>query len=234
MPKKKTDPSTRSPPSRDCCPACYLVANNQDTGGRCLQWLRDMPRPPRDRTRGFDALTALAGAGRPGSGDVLFTPWLAGERSPVDDRRARGGFHNLSLPTTRAEMVARRARGRGLQLPLALRGRGALRRPPARPDPGASGAGRSRPCGARSTPTSSTGTIEQVADRCTPTSGAAPVAALALGEVSTGCAPVAGAGGGHPAPIRRGVGGYDRLFAEFPGLYRAQRGLFHRLNAGGR
>ncbi len=40
-----------------------------------------------------------------GSGDVLFTPWLAGERSPVDDRHARGGFHNLSLATTRAHLV---------------------------------------------------------------------------------------------------------------------------------
>ena len=40
-----------------------------------------------------------------GSGDVLFTPWLAGERSPVDDRNARGGFHNLSLGTTRAHLV---------------------------------------------------------------------------------------------------------------------------------
>ncbi|MFN8640415.1 MAG: FGGY-family carbohydrate kinase [Candidatus Binatia bacterium] len=36
---------------------------------------------------------------------MLFTPWLAGERSPVTDRRARGGFHNLSLATTRADLV---------------------------------------------------------------------------------------------------------------------------------
>ena len=35
----------------------------------------------------------------------MFTPWLAGERSPVDDRKARGGFHNLSLATTRAHLV---------------------------------------------------------------------------------------------------------------------------------
>ena len=35
----------------------------------------------------------------------MFTPWLAGERSPVDDRQARGGFHNLSLRTGRAEMA---------------------------------------------------------------------------------------------------------------------------------
>ena len=36
---------------------------------------------------------------------MLFTPWLNGERSPVDDHTIRGGFHNLSLSTTRAQMV---------------------------------------------------------------------------------------------------------------------------------
>ncbi len=41
----------------------------------------------------------------PGSGRVLFTPWLNGERSPVDDHTIRGGFHNLSLATTRPQMV---------------------------------------------------------------------------------------------------------------------------------
>jgi xylulokinase len=41
----------------------------------------------------------------PGSGGVIFTPWLNGERTPVDDHTIRGGWHNLSLRTDRAEMV---------------------------------------------------------------------------------------------------------------------------------
>ena len=41
----------------------------------------------------------------PGARGVLFTPWLNGERSPVDDHTIRGGFHNISLSTTRADMV---------------------------------------------------------------------------------------------------------------------------------
>ena len=40
-----------------------------------------------------------------GSHGVLFTPWLNGERSPVDDHTIRGGFHNLSLSSTRADMI---------------------------------------------------------------------------------------------------------------------------------
>jgi xylulokinase len=36
---------------------------------------------------------------------VIFTPWLNGERSPVDDHTVRGGWHNLSLRTTRGDLV---------------------------------------------------------------------------------------------------------------------------------
>ena len=43
--------------------------------------------------------------GAPGPHGVLFTPWLNGERSPVDDHTIRGGFHNLSLSSTRSDMV---------------------------------------------------------------------------------------------------------------------------------
>ncbi len=35
----------------------------------------------------------------------MFTPWLNGERSPVADANLRGSFHNLSLATTRAQLV---------------------------------------------------------------------------------------------------------------------------------
>lgn len=36
---------------------------------------------------------------------VIFTPWLNGERSPVDDRRARAGFHNVSVHTQPEDIV---------------------------------------------------------------------------------------------------------------------------------
>ena len=42
---------------------------------------------------------------RAGSGGVLFIPWLNGERTPVDDHLVRGGWLNLSLDTTRAQLV---------------------------------------------------------------------------------------------------------------------------------
>jgi xylulokinase len=47
----------------------------------------------------------MAGRAPPGSGGVIFTPWLYGERTPVEDRFVRGGFHNLSLSASREDLV---------------------------------------------------------------------------------------------------------------------------------
>jgi xylulokinase len=53
----------------------------------------------------FADLDRIAAAAAPGSGKLVFLPWLYGERSPVEDRLLRGGFFNYSLATTRAELV---------------------------------------------------------------------------------------------------------------------------------
>jgi xylulokinase len=41
----------------------------------------------------------------PGSGGVLFLPWMGGSIAPTADARMRGGFLNLSLHTTRSHMA---------------------------------------------------------------------------------------------------------------------------------
>ena len=41
----------------------------------------------------------------PGSGNLLFLPWLTGTQAPSSNPKVRGGFLNLSLSTTRASMV---------------------------------------------------------------------------------------------------------------------------------
>jgi xylulokinase len=41
----------------------------------------------------------------PGGGGLLYLPWLTGVHSPRSNSAMRGGFLNLSLETTRAEMV---------------------------------------------------------------------------------------------------------------------------------
>jgi hypothetical protein len=53
----------------------------------------------------------------------MFTAWLAGERSLVDDRTARGEFHNLSLRTTRATRATRADLSRSVLEGVALNSR---------------------------------------------------------------------------------------------------------------
>jgi xylulokinase len=104
VPKKHTDAfhSIATVPGLDN--DSYLLANNQETGARALEWLRTLLAGSGEPVS-YDALTALAATAAPGSGGVVFTPWLAGERSPVDDHSARGGFTNMSMATSTADLV---------------------------------------------------------------------------------------------------------------------------------
>jgi xylulokinase len=79
----------------------YVIADEHETAGACLTFVRDNLK----LADSFEAMNELVDTVPPGSGRVLFTPWLNGERSPVDDHTIRGGFHNLSLGTTSAQMV---------------------------------------------------------------------------------------------------------------------------------
>jgi xylulokinase len=111
VPFKKTDALTNIASIPSGVPGRYLIADEHETGGACLTWLRDNvlypgdglgPSAPPDL---FALLNDLAGSVPAGAHGVLFTPWLNGERSPVDDHTIRAGFHNLSLSSTRADMV---------------------------------------------------------------------------------------------------------------------------------
>lgn len=93
-------------------PGRYFVANEQETAGACLTWLRDQVVYPGDKFAAGecpeDALQRVndvASDSEPGSRGVIFTPWLNGERTPVDDHTIRGGWHNISLRNDRSDMV---------------------------------------------------------------------------------------------------------------------------------
>jgi xylulokinase len=113
VPFKKTDALTNIASIPSGLPGRYLIADEHETGGACLTWLRDNLLYPADALNpggappddAFARLNEMAAGIAPGAGGVLFTPWLNGERSPVDDHTIRGGFHNISLSTARADMV---------------------------------------------------------------------------------------------------------------------------------
>ncbi len=53
----------------------------------------------------FGRIEEIVREAPPGSGNLLFLPWLTGSQSPSANPKVRGGFLNLSLGTTRACMV---------------------------------------------------------------------------------------------------------------------------------
>lgn len=103
--KKKTDVLHQQATVPGLTNDDYLIANSQDSGARCLDWLRQTTALGDAAPAGYDELCALAATSPPGANGVLFTPWLDGERSPVGDHGARAGLHGLSVSTTPADLV---------------------------------------------------------------------------------------------------------------------------------
>ena len=210
--------------------APYLLGNNQESAGRCLQWFQSVAGTPGAAPPSYDEITALAATAPPGSGGVLFAPWIAGERSPVDDRSARGGFHNVSVTTSTADLARSVLEGVAFNARWLLAA--AEHFTERRLDPlRLVGGGAQSELWCAIVADVCDRTVERVADPLlTGLRGAALAAGIALGDVDRGelrgLVPLAGTH--RPEPANRAV--YDRLYAEFPRLYRSQRRMFHRLN----
>jgi xylulokinase len=82
---------------RHVLPGLRLHMETMSYTGGSLQWLLDM--------LGQDIETAKKGA-ESAPVNILFLPWLIGERSPVWDKKASGAFIGLRHDTTREQMFA--------------------------------------------------------------------------------------------------------------------------------
>lgn len=233
VPFKKTSLTRNIASLPSAIPGRYFIADEQETAGAALTFLRDRVlypagEAPPDAYRRFDEMAARSA---PGSGGVIFTPWLYGERTPVEDHEIRGGFHHLSLAATRDDLVRAVFEGVALNarwLLGAVEGFAGRRMDPIRFIGG----------GARSEIWSQIfadvlgRAIEQVADPVNANvRGAAMVAAVAIGDLDFDQVPdrVAVARTFQPDPLVSGQ--YDRIFAEFVGLYKNNRKAHARLNA---
>lgn len=112
VPYKKVDIASSITSLPSGIPGRYLVATEQDIAGGCLVMLRDKLFWPEDDLSdgaapedAFEAFNRVAVRVPPGSDKLIFTPWLNGERTPVENHLIRGGFFNQSLATTRAHFV---------------------------------------------------------------------------------------------------------------------------------
>jgi xylulokinase len=92
-------------------PQKWVIAGEMETGGGALMWFRDalcQDEARQAEAQGLSSYTLLnqaAAAAPPGSDKLIFLPWLSGERAPVLDHYARGGFIGLSMGHTKGHFA---------------------------------------------------------------------------------------------------------------------------------
>ncbi|MFX0001697.1 MAG: FGGY-family carbohydrate kinase [Candidatus Hermodarchaeota archaeon] len=89
----------------------YLCISKQETGATCLDWVvQQMFRNEFEQYQSnldelYFHLDSLTEKAEVGSKNLIFTPWMFGERSPINNSNVRGGFYNLSLEHTRDNIL---------------------------------------------------------------------------------------------------------------------------------
>lgn len=92
-----------------------------ETAGKCLEWVRDhlaldeiniylkkehvADSYESEYTSLYQYLNDVISPVPAGSGGVIFTPWLHGNRCPFEDPNARGMFFNISLETGKSQLI---------------------------------------------------------------------------------------------------------------------------------
>ncbi len=238
VPAKHTDLLTNIASIPAGLPGKYLIADEHETGGACLTWLRDNvlypddglgPAAPDDA---LGAMNRLAATAPPGAHGVIFTPWLNGERSPVDDHTIRAGFHNMSLSSDRADLVRAVFEGVAFNSRWLL---GAVEKFAKRPFGSLAfvGGGANSDLWAQIHADVTGRTIRQMADPVLANArGAGLLALLALGRVRVAEIPAMVDVKAEYRPERTAGAAYYELAEEFVNLYKRTKSIHRRLNGG--
>lgn len=236
VPFKKTDIFHNMASLPSAIPGRYFIANEQECAGVCLEFLRDNIlyhndelKPPRP-AHVYDVFNQIAARVPAGSDKLIFTPWLYGERTPVEDRFIRGGFFNQSLKTTREHLIRAVFEGVAYNSRWLL---GAVERFAGRRLEALNmiGGGANSDVWCQIHADVLGRTIRQVKDPVQANArGAAFLASMALGCITFDDIPgrVQIVNSYEPNPDHRKI--YDQLFSEFVNIYKASKAICTRLN----
>ena len=99
----------------------YNYFAEMETAGKCLEWVKDhlaldeigIYLQKKNITEADDNvyeslysyMTETIKKVKPGSGGVIFTPWLHGNRCPFEDPNATGGFYGVKIETGKTELI---------------------------------------------------------------------------------------------------------------------------------
>lgn len=238
VPRKKTDIFSAIAAVPCAVPSKYLMIALQATAGGNLDFLRDnlfFPGDGLSSERGpadFHArLDELARAVPPGANGLIYTPWIYGERAPVEDRNIRAGIHNLSLGHTRADLARAVLEGIALNTRWVL---GPVERFLGGPCESIAvvGGGGVSAVWCRILADVLGRSVRQMADPLQANvRGSAYIAAAALGKIRFEDVPDLVRTRETFAPDSGNRAVYDLHYREFVKIYRANRGIHHRLNA---
>jgi xylulokinase len=237
VPFKKTDLFHNMATLPSALPKRYYIVNEQETAGACLTFLRDNILYHKDRLldesslpdvyKIFDEIAENTPAG---SNNVIFMPWLYGERTPVENDSVRSGIFNLSLSTTREHLVRAIFEGVAYNSKWLL---GYVEKfIKRRLDPiHIIGGGANSNVWCQIFADVFNRTIKQVKDPIQANlRGAAFLASISMGYLSVDdiCGHVQIARTYQPDPKNRNI--YDRLYPQFLALYKRNKPIFKRLN----
>ncbi len=237
VPFKKTDIST-SMGSVPCArPDKYLLIGLQATAGGNLTFLKEKVLYHKDELLQeeklpdvYKIMDRIADRVPAGSNGVIYTPWIYGERAPVEDHTVRASIYNLSLENNRGDIIRAYLEG------VALNTRWMLN--PAEKFLGRKaehihiiGGGGSSDVWCQIFADVMNRTMLQPKDPIQANvRGAAFMAAYGLGHLEFDDIPDLIEYNGHYEPNPQHTRTYDDLFKEYVNIYHANKKIFKRLN----
>jgi len=112
VPYKKTDFNSYLASTPCAVPGRFMLTALQATAGGNLTFLKEKILYHKDELLQeehvpdvYKVMDIIAERVPAGSNGVMYTPWIWGERAPVDDPRLRAGLYNLSLNNNRGDII---------------------------------------------------------------------------------------------------------------------------------
>lgn len=251
VPYKKTDINTQVASAPSGIPGRYMTINEQEIAGGALSYLRDKILYHKDELLSeekqpdvYKIFDRMVEKTPPGSNGMIFTPWLFGERCPVDNHSVRGGLYNIKLDTTREHLIRAVFEGVAYNvrwLLMALEkfiGKWVKKEKPEQivdgkiiPELTIIGGGANSKIWCQIFADVLNRKVKQIKDPIQVNAqGAAFMAAVALGHTTWDEIPNLVEYGNvfEPNPANREI--YDNMFAEFLNIYKAMKKIYKRMN----